>query len=814
MNSRLTYPGNFSRREFIRTCAAGTVTLASGSFLGNLSLTSKTTAIPETGPALFHFSLDQNWLFGQKFREDAIQPAFDDRNFSNVTLPHSVCKLSWQNWNPAEWENMWIYRRHFDLPRECEGMRLFLIFDGVMVGTTPVINGHPLSQHLGGYLPSRYEITEWVKKENNVLAVEVDSRWSDVPPEGSPEGPKRVDYLEPGGIFRSVTLQAVPQIFIEDVFAKPVGVMDAGRRVEVRCSIDSAVDRDKRVELHVELREGEKIIASSTTVVSRKGKGQTEANVELSHLGNVKLWDVDSPTLYDVVASLLVEGIPVHEYRTRIGLRDARFELDGFFLNGRRLQLFGLNRHELFPYVGFAMPPRVMRHDAEILKREFNCNIVRCSHYPQSEAFLDACDELGLLVWEEVPGWGYIGDEAWKKLLARDVREMIIRDRNHPSIIIWGTRANESPNDVELYKETRQIARSLDDSRPSSGSMTEGTRKTWEQLWHEDVFAFDDYHADAPGQVGILDPVPGYPYMLAEAVGQYNYGHPEERFNAKYRRAGDLELQQSQALFHAQAHDKAAANPRNCGVIAWCAFDYASLINSYNNVKCPGVADVFRIPKLGASFYQSQVDPKVRPVIVPDFYWDFGAKTPFGPGKNAAIFSNCDRLDLFIGGKLYKTLRPDSTNFSRTKYPPFFVDFDIDAKNSPDLRIDGYVGSEVVVSKSFSSDSSQDMFVLTADDRELIGDGSDATRLEFKVTDKFGTPRFFGAGTVALALTGPGQIVGDNSFSLEDSGGVGAVWVKTISGGAGSIKIDAAHSTYGTKSVTITVTPEDRTTKI
>ncbi len=131
----------------------------------------------------------------------------------------------------------------------------------------------------------------------------------------------------------------------------------------------------------------------------------------------------------------------------------------------------------------------------------------------------------------------------------------------------------------------------------------------------------------------------------------------------KYRRAGDIGEQTSQAIYHAQAHSRAADHPRIAGVIAWCAFDYASLMNPYNDVKCPGIADVFRIPKLGASFYLAQVDPSVRSVIEPNFYWDFGPQTSSGPGDHAAIFSNCDRLELFIDGKHHATLTSRSRQF-------------------------------------------------------------------------------------------------------------------------------------------------------
>ncbi len=776
--------------------------LASAPILGCRSVSSGEKA-RHTGPVSRTIPLDRDWLFGGKFDPAALAPGLDDAAFSRISLPHCVAKLSWQNWEPTVWQDVWIYRRHFTMPEECKGLRTFLHFDGVMVGATPTINGHTLPQHLGGYLPFRYEITDWLTTGDNVLAVAVDSRWSNVPPEGAPVGAKRIDYLEPGGIYRSVRLEAVPRIFISDVFAKPVKVLDVDRRVEVRCAIDAAAGSGP-VEIEAQLRSGARVVARARETLRIGEPGEKQVTLTLSKLGNVALWDVPAPHLYDVVTTLFVAGKPLHDRRARIGIREARFELDGFFLNGRRLQLFGLNRHEVFPYVGGAMPRRVIRRDAAMLRREFNCNIVRCSHYPQNEAFLDACDELGLMVWEEVPGWGYIGDDAWKELLVRDVKDMILRDRNHPAIVIWGTRANESANEVDLYRRTRALAKSLDDSRPTSGSMTPGSRKTWKQDWHEDVFAFDDYHAATDGGVGIADPVPGVPYLLAEAVGQFNYTKGKG-FDSKYRRAGDAALQQQQALRHAQAHSRAAAKPRICGVIAWCGFDYASLVNPYNTVKCPGVADVFRIPKLGATFYQAQVSSEVRPVIQPNFYWDFGPQTPRGPGKQAAIFSNCERLDVFVNGRRHATLHPDSVNFPHIQYPPFFVDLDLDGAEHPELRIDGYVGSRLLLSRSFSSDPTHDRLFLQADDTELVGDGADATRLAFKVVDKFGAERAFAGGQVAFGLTGPGVLVGDNPFSLADSGGVGAVWLRTLPGRSGRITVQAVHSSLGGKSVQINV---------
>jgi beta-galactosidase len=234
-------------------------------------------------------------------------------------------------------------------------------------------------------------------------------------------------------------------------------------------------------------------------------------------------------------------------------------------------------------------------------------------------------------------------------------------------------------------------------------------------------------------------------------------------------------------------------------------------MNAYNAVKCPGVADVFRIPKLGATFYQAQVRPEARPVIQPNFYWDFGGRTPQGPGKNVAIFSNCDRLEIFVGGKPSASVRPDSLSFPHLGYPPFFCDLEISegvARTKPDLRIDGYVGDKLVLSKSFSSDLGKDELFLAADDAEITGDGTDATRLVFKVVDNFGAERAFAGGEIIFELTGPGVIVGDNPFTLmDDSGGVGAVWVKAQPYVTGQIVVKATHSALGEKTVTINVTP-------
>lgn len=623
VTSNSTETRGVSRRDFVRTCALGVLGVASAPVLGCHSPKAGHGRSP-SGPATRTIDLDQGWRFGGELQAAAQEPGFDDANFEKITLPHCVTELSWQNWKPASWAKLWSYRRHFGLPPELRGLRAFLDFEAAMTGATPVLNGQTLPKHLGGYLPFHYEVTSALQAGENVLAVAIDGRWQSVPPEGSPRGVAAVDYLEPAGLHRSVKLRLVPPVFISDVFAKPVKVLDSDRRIDVICSLDAALMPAGAVRLEAELRRNGRRVAQATHEFRLEQTGENVARFTLSGLGNIALWHPEAPNLYEVVVTLFVNGQACHDYRRRIGFREARFEREGFFLNGKRLQIFGLDRHEIYPYVGAAMPPRVLRRDAEILRREFNCNFVRCSHYPQSEPFLDACDELGVMVWEEPPGWQFIGDEAWQDLAVRDVQSMVRRDRHHPAIVIWGVRINESANNPEFYRRTKAAAKALDDTRQTSGAMNRYSTKDWVQ----EVYAYDDYHAAPDGSVGVREPLPGVPYFLTEGVGQFAYGNKKGGFGRKYRRAGDLDIQQQQAIWHAQIHDRAQRNPRFCGVVAWCAFDYASLINPYNAVKCPGVADVFRIPKLGAAFYRSQVDPRYARSSSPIFIGTLDQRAP------------------------------------------------------------------------------------------------------------------------------------------------------------------------------------------
>src|SRR5262249_28966904 len=293
-----------------------------------------------------------------------------------------------------------------------------------------------------------------------------------------------------GGIYRDVSLRVVSDTFIENVFAKPFNVLQDARRVDVRCFLTRGATPSAALKLAVELADGERVIAKAESPVSNSGGDHHD--LTLTGLGSIELWDLDRPKLYRVRVRLFDGDRCIDHYDTRIGFREARFTPEGFLLNGSRVKLRGLNRHPTFPFVGQAMPARVQRRDAWILKKELKCSIVRTSHYPQSPHFLDACDELGLLVFEEIPGWQHIGDQQWKDLACRDVAEMIQRDWNHPSIILWGVRINESPDNHAFYERTNAVAHALDDSR-----QTGGVRNRYESERLEHVFTFNEFRDPA-----------------------------------------------------------------------------------------------------------------------------------------------------------------------------------------------------------------------------------------------------------------------------------------------------------------------------
>ncbi|MDA8410001.1 MAG: glycoside hydrolase family 2 protein, partial [Treponema sp.] len=335
--------------------------------------------------------------------------------------------------------------------------------------------------------------------------------------------------------------------------------------------------------------------------------------------------------------------------------------------------------HQSYPNVGYAMGPRGQRRDAEILKRELGVNLVRTSHYPQSPHFLDACDELGLLVFEELPGWQHIGDLEWQANALSDLRSMIERDRNRPSVVLWGVRINESQDSHDFYAKTNALARELDPTRARGGvRYIEGSE------FLEDVYTFNDFsYAGERGQAGRARPTDrarrtpalkaprrvtrlgrDLPFLVTEHMGHM---FPTKRFDNEERLY-------EHALRHARVLDAAYGDPKIAGAIGWCAFDYNTHkdFGSGDRVCYHGVSDMFRIPKYAAFVYASQVEPSERVVLE--------AASLFAKGERSAaamlpihVWTNCDEVVLFRSGSRVGSYFPDRATFPHLPHPPVVI---------------------------------------------------------------------------------------------------------------------------------------------
>jgi beta-galactosidase len=703
------------------------------------------------------YELNRGWLYGDRAEK--------------IALPHANVRLPWHSFDEKAFQFISVYRRHFQALKAWTGKRVFVDFGGAMTATTVSVNGHKFPEYRGGYTPFSFELTPHLNfGGDNLLTVELDStERKDIPPFGG-----NIDYLTFGGIYRDVQIRVVPRTFIENVYAKPVRPLENDRAVAVRCYLNGPVERP--VGITAELREGETVLKTASGTVSGAAPYH---DIQIESLGNIQLWDLKNPKLYSVVVR--VEG---DEYRTRIGFREAKFTPAGFRLNDGHIKLRGLNRHQTFPYVGGAMPARVQRRDAWILKHQLHCNIVRTSHYPQSPDFLDACDELGLLVLEEIPGWQHIGDLEWQNIAVRNVGEMIRRDWNHPSIVLWGVRINESQDNHDFYTRTNALAHSLDDAR-----QTGGIRYLRNSEILEDVFTINDF--------GFPLQLPNHPLYLNTEFNGHMYS--TKRFD-------NVTVVAEHVRRHARVHNQLAGDDRYAGGIGWCAFDYNTHPNfgSGDLICYHGVTDIFRIPKPAAYFYKSQCDPEEEVVLEAGFFWSDGDKPEAaGPGP-VPILSNCDHLKIYAAGRLMQELDPDHGAFPNLKYPPFTMDLGTFWGPWGDLRIEGYLKGKLAKTLTLSGSGKDADLKVLADDRELTGDGRDATRVVLLVTDEYGNIRPLATGAIALTLTGPGEIIGENPFAL--AGGTGAVWIKAAES-AGTVRLTARHPYLGTRTIEIEVRP-------
>lgn len=579
------------------------------------------------------YSLCGGWEFTPCWSEAFLA---GEGSFPAVRLPHTCKELPLHCIDPAAYQMLCGYRRELEIPPEYGGKRLFLQLDGAAHIATVYINGVEAAAHRCGYTAFRVELTGLAEPgRKNLLAVRLDTREDPaIPPFGFV-----VDYLTYGGLYREAWLDVREQGMISDIFVTTPTLTTA----VVKVSTDGAP-------------QGAALEVSLLDMVGRTV--WTGAPEEIS-LPEAIPWSAENPYLYRCAVRLLSpEGRELDRQETVFGFRTAVFRKDGFYLNGKKVFLRGLNRHQSFPYMGYAAPESLQREDARILQEELGCNAVRTSHYPQSQYFLDECDRRGLMVFTELPGWQHIGDDGWKDQACENLREMILQYRNHPSIVLWGVRINESGDDDPFYTRTNAIAHALDPSRQTSG-----VRYLEKSHLLEDVYAYNDFSHDgvAPGvkPKKTVTPDRNKAILVSECNGHM---YPTKSFDPWQKR-------QEHALRHVRVQNGALAEHAGC--FGWCMFDYPTHkdFGSGDRICYHGVMDAFRNPKLAAAAYASQGDG--APVLAAGSSMDIG-DYPGGHLGDIYVFSNADRVALYKNGAFVTDLR--RSRWDSLPHPPFLVD--------------------------------------------------------------------------------------------------------------------------------------------
>lgn len=700
-----------------------------------------------------------------------------------VRLPHSAVELPFSYFDETVYQRAFTYEKRFLADPAWEGREVSVVFDGAMANARVSLNGTEIAAHKDGYTPFEARLTGRLKPGENVLRVVIDgSENPEIPPFGG-----QIDYLTYAGIYREAWLRVTAPVFIGNAKIETPDALSKTKSVRARIDIANPKAHALAGTLVATLSDSAgKTIASTDAAIAGES-----IELWLKDLTGIALWDIDDPVLYRLSVTIdTAHGQDEAEFR--FGFRTAAFTTDGFSLNGRSLKLRGLNRHQSFPYIGYALGKSAQERDAEILKRELKLNMVRTSHYPQSRYFLDRCDELGLLVFEEIPGWQHIGGESWKDESVENVRRMITRDWNHPSIVIWGVRINESQDDHDFYVRTNALAHELDPTRP-----TGGVRYITDSELLEDVYTMNDFilgneewGGNRPRtplrpqqEVTGLDRV--VPYLITEYGGHM---YPTKSWDQEQRQAEHV-------LRHLEVMNAAYGDPQIAGCIGWCAFDYNTHkdFGSGDRICHHGVMDMFREPKFAAYAYISQCEPSDEVVLKPVTFWARGERN-IGGVLPLIILTNCDEVELAYGKNPPKRFRPDRHAFPHLPHAPVVItradlteeELGLWGMSWEDATITGFIDGQAVKVVSFIADPVASELEVLADRTEIGAEG-DSVRVMVRALDQSGKKLPFFPEPVSIEVSGAAALIGPSLVPLR-AGSTG-FWLRSTGKGAITVTV-------------------------
>jgi len=758
------------RRAFLTTTAVGGTALA---LSGPLSGCRPTKAA----------SSDNAFAFDWQFQR-ADEPATGA--WETVNLPHTARVESLVTGPPGsdtyQWQGLCWYRKTFDVTSDMEGKHIELKFDAAMNVADVWLNDTHLGQHRGGFLPFAFDISDLVQPGTNEIRGRLDNT------DNALTGPKPLqdlDFNMFGGLYRDVHLRVTDRLHITDpILADKVG----GGGMFIRC--DDASADSARVITHVHARNTD-IVARECAVelALLNGDGDTVAFLKSEHamlepgqdhtfeivydVENPHLWSLSDPHLHDAYAYLRSDATVVDTAHTRFGIRHIRMTKDGFWLNGERTFLRGTNRHQEHAYVGYALPADAQWRDAKRIK-DAGFDYIRLSHYPQDDAFMDACDELGLVVMACIPGWQYFdrASEAFANLMLDNCRTLMRKDRNHPCVILWEVSLNESWMTDDFIARSHALAH---EEYPGDQCYTCG----WSYGY--DVFIQARQHGgceDVTDRACLVSEYGDWEYYAQNAgldQGAWADLAPDDANSRQLRWHGEKGLLQQATNFQEAHNDNRKTIAFADGL--WVMFDYNR--GYAPDIESSGCMDIFRLPKFSRHFFRSQRPVRESlsnaasgPMVFIASHW-----TEDSP-LDVRVFSNGDAVELLVNGTTIERRSPDQDRLStHLNHPPFT--FSLDAFEPGELEAIAYIDNQEVARHAVRTPGSINNLQLRVNEQErpFGQNGRDVVIVHAEVQDDAGTVVPDAWINVSFGALGPVSLIGTDPFSSE--AGIASILVRT-----------------------------------
>lgn len=712
------------------------------------------------------------WLESPKPEEAPAEaePGFDDSRWRRVHLPHDyVVEGKFDPTADTSHGSLptmpaW-YRKTFTLPSGNRGKSVWIDFDGIFRDSTVYLNGRKLGNWKSGYSPVRYEISRFaIYGGKNVMAVRVDPRRS----EGW--------WYEGGGIYRHVWLNIADRLhvrpwgtFVKTTVHGAEGASHPAADIALTTTVDNTAERSESFQVFSRVYSPSgRLVASIRT--SHRLVGGEHADIDQSvPVNGADLWSIETPHLYRLVTTLNVGPRVVDQVETNFGIRTLRFDKDkGFFLNGKSVKLKGTCNHQDFAGVGIAMPDGILEWRIEKLK-EMGSNAYRCSHNPPATELLDACDRLGMVVMDETRHFGDTEQPKSNRNTKADdlseLKRMVLRDRNHPSVIMWSLANEEfsvqaTPDGARIFTAMKNAVLELDPTRPTTAAMNGGQEGQGISRV-EDLIGFNY----APGSYDRLRTIFPDRFMFGSETASTVttrgiYSNSEEKgYVAAY------DIQHPRVNWGNNAEDAwrpIAERPWMAGGFVWTGFDYKGeptpygwpCINSHF-----GIMDMCGFPKDNFYYYQAWWGDKPVVHILPHWNW-YGSNGHVIP---VWVYSNADEVELILNGKSLGRQKMPKWGHLEWKVP--FAPGTLVANGygysslpGSELRMTGR--GAVVASDRVESTGQAVALRLKPARRQMLVDAEDLVPVEVEVIDARGRVVPTAMNLVTFTVSGPATVAG------------------------------------------------------